>query len=81
MALGTSFERQKVEIGQDISLLGSLLSQMLSQSSLFIYAHVLFSATVKKNIPKETKYSHSLWRQNQCAASDCGFEVPAQAGE
>lgn len=41
-----------MEIGQDISLLGSLLSQMFSQSSLFIYAHVLFSATVKKIFPK-----------------------------
>lgn len=34
------FQEARVEIGQDMSLLGSLLSQMFFQSSLFLYAHV-----------------------------------------
>ena len=42
-----------MEIGQDMSLVGSLLSQMFFQSSLFMYAHVRFSATVKKIFPEK----------------------------
>lgn len=81
MALGMSFKWQKSGNRPGYVSVGHLLSQMFFQSSLFIYVYVWFSATKKKSIPRESKFSHSLWRQNQCSASDCGFEVPAQAGE
>lgn len=49
---------------------------------LFVYiCPCLIFCHSKKDIPRVSKYSHSLQRQNQCSASDCGFEVPAQAGE
>lgn len=51
-------------------------------SKLFVYVCLcLIFCHSKKSIPRESKYSQSLWRQNQCSASDCVFEVPAQAGE
>lgn len=84
MALGISFKRQKsgnrpgyVSVGQ------SAVPDVLPELFVYICPCLIFCHSKKKknNIPRESKYSHSLWRQNQCSASDCGFEVPVQAGE
>lgn len=81
MAPGMSFKRQKsrnrpgyVSGGQ------SAVPDVLPELFVYICPCLIFCHS-KKDIPRVSKYSHSLQRQNQCSASDCGFEVPAQAEE